>query len=104
VFQPEIGSQWIVGVVGVLQLDVMASRAQQEYSVKLDFENSPYEMARWVASDDPAALNTFRERNRLAMATDRDGSPVFLAKGQWELDYAARTYEAIRFMKTKELQ
>jgi peptide chain release factor 3 len=104
VFQPEIGSQWIVGVVGLLQLDVMASRAQQEYGVKLDFENSPYEMARWVGSDDPAALNTFRERNRLAMATDRDGSPVFLAKGQWELDYAARTYEAIRFMKTKELQ
>ena len=28
VFQPEVGSQWIVGVVGVLQLDVMASRAQ----------------------------------------------------------------------------
>ena len=104
VFQPEVGSQWIVGVVGVLQLDVLASRAQQEYGVKLDFEASPYEMARWVTSGDPAALNTFRERNRLAMATDRDGSSVFLAKGQWELDYAARTYEQVRFMKTKELQ
>ncbi|MEE4235406.1 MAG: peptide chain release factor 3 [Anderseniella sp.] len=104
VFQPEIGSQWIVGVVGVLQLDVMASRAEQEYGVRLDFENAPYEMARWIASDDPAALNLFRERNRLAMATDRDGSPVFLAKGQWELDYAARTYDQIRFLKTKELQ
>jgi peptide chain release factor 3 len=104
VFQPELGSQWIVGVVGVLQLDVLASRAQQEYNVKLDFENSPYEMARWITSDDSSALNTFRERNRLAMATDRDGSHVFLAKGQWELDYAARTYENIRFLKTKELQ
>jgi peptide chain release factor 3 len=103
VFQPEVGSQWIVGVVGVLQLDVLASRAKQEYGVTLEFEASPYEMARWIASDDPAALNTFRERNRLAMATDRDGSPVFLAKGAWELDYAAKTYEAIRFMRTKEL-
>jgi len=103
VFQPEVGSQWIVGVVGVLQLDVLASRAKQEYGVTLEFEASPYEMARWVASDDPAALNTFRERNRLAMATDRDGSAVFLAKGSWELDYAAKTYEAVRFMRTKEL-
>ncbi len=104
VFQPEVGSQWIVGVVGVLQLDVMASRAQQEYGVTLEFEASPYEMARWVTAEDPAALATFRERNRLAMATDRDGSYVFLAKGSWELDYAAKTYEDIRFLRTKELQ
>jgi peptide chain release factor 3 len=104
VFQPEVGSQWIVGVVGVLQLDVLASRAAQEYNVKLEFENSPYEMARWITSDDPAALTLFRERNRLAMATDRDGSHVFLSKGQWELDYAARTFDNVQFMKTKELQ
>jgi peptide subunit release factor RF-3 len=38
------------------------------------------------------------------MATDRDGSYVFLAKGSWELDYAAKTYEDIRFLRTKELQ
>ncbi len=104
VFQPEVGSQWIVGVVGVLQLDVLASRAKQEYGVDLEFEASPYEMARWVTSQDPAALTTFRERNRLAMAKDRDGSYVFLAKGSWELDYAAKTYEDIRFLRTKELQ
>jgi hypothetical protein len=29
---------------------------------------------------------------------------VFLSKGQWELDYAARTFDNVRFMKTKELQ
>ncbi len=103
VFQPEVGSQWIVGVVGILQLDVLASRAKQEYGVTLEFEASPYEVARWIASDDPAALNTFRERNRLAMATDRDGSMVFLAKGLWELDHVAKTYDKVRFLRTKEL-
>ena len=104
VFQPEVGSQWIVGVVGILQLDVLASRATQEYGISLEFEPSPYEMARWVSSDVPSALNTFRERNRLAMATDRDGSAVFLAKGSWELDHAAKTYPDTRFLRTKELQ
>jgi peptide chain release factor 3 len=103
VFQPEVGSQWIVGVVGVLQLDVLASRARQEYGVELSFEASPYEMARWVEADEESAMSVFRERNRLAMATDRDGSPVFLAKGAWELDYATRTFESIRFLRTREL-
>jgi peptide chain release factor 3 len=103
VFLPEVGSQWIVGVVGVLQLDVLASRAKQEYGVDLGFESSPFEMARWLEADEESDLSVFRERNRLAMATDRDGSLVFLAKGAWELDYAAKTYDKIRFRHTKEL-
>ena len=31
-FKPVIGSQWIVGVIGELQLDVLATRLEQEYS------------------------------------------------------------------------
>ena len=38
IFKPAIGSNWIVGVVGALQLDVLSTRMEAEYSLKLGFE------------------------------------------------------------------
>ncbi len=32
----------------------------------------------------------------------RDGAPVFLAKSNWELGYAAEKFPAIRFARTRE--
>src|SRR6185503_5988130 len=43
VFRPVLGSQWIVGVVGQLQLDVLASRMAVEYKIAAGFEQAPYE-------------------------------------------------------------
>jgi len=41
VFKPMIGSGFIVGVVGALQFDVLASRIEQEYAIPVRFEGSP---------------------------------------------------------------
>jgi len=101
-FKPLIGAQWIVGVVGELQLDVLASRIEAEYSIKAGFEPAPYETARWVQADDPARVKAFVEGNRGALAEDRDGAPVFLARNSWELDYIQRQWPEIRFAKTRE--
>ena len=38
VFYPEIGAQWIVGVVGQLQLEVLVSRLEAEYKVEAGLE------------------------------------------------------------------
>jgi peptide chain release factor 3 len=59
VFHPSIGSQWIVGVVGQLQLDVLISRLQAEYKVDASFEPSPWDTARWIAADDEGAMKDF---------------------------------------------
>ncbi|MEA2782619.1 MAG: peptide chain release factor 3 [Rhodospirillaceae bacterium] len=101
-FKPLIGAQWIVGVVGELQLEVLASRIEAEYSIKAGFEPAPYETARWVQCDDPARLKAFIDGNRGALAEDRDGAPVFLARNSWELDYTQRQWPEIRFAKTRE--
>jgi peptide chain release factor 3 len=100
-FKPVIGSQWIVGVVGQLQLEVLVSRLEAEYRVAADFEPSPYETARWIAGE-PADLKRFMEENRGAMAEDRDGSPVFMARDGWELNYVMGRETAIRFSATRE--
>jgi len=104
VFQPMIGSQWIVGVVGQLQLDVLISRLQAEYKVDASFEPSPWETARWIAADKEADLKAFVDLNKGSMATDRDGAPVYMARDGWELNYTSSRNEAIRFTATKERQ
>ena len=103
VFRPALGSQWIVGVVGILQLDVLKSRVQGEYGAAIELETAPFVTARWVSSGDPKALETFRAENIGAMAEDRDGRPVYLARSQWELDNNQKRYPAIRFRDTCEL-
>ena len=100
-FKPMIGSQWIVGVVGQLQLEVLISRLEAEYRVAASFEASPWETARWVTADAPE-LKRFTEEHRAAMAEDRDGAPVFMARDQWELNYVSQRESAVRFSATRE--
>jgi len=102
VFKPEIGANWIVGVVGQLQLEVLASRIDSEYGIKVHFEQAPYETARWVSAEDPAELKRFMEAHRGNMATDRDGAPVFMGKSAWELGYTLEKWPKVRFSATRE--
>jgi len=101
-FKPLIGSQWIVGVVGQLQLEVLISRLQAEYNVPAEFEPAPFETARWLSADDPADLQAFMEGRGSAMAEDRDGAPVFLARDSWEVNYVAERAPKVRFSATRE--
>ena len=101
-FVPEIGAQTVVGVVGQLQLEVLISRLEAEYKVEAGLEASPYDTARWVASDDPAALRKLSDEHKSQMAKDRDGHPVFLAKDPWDLNYIQSRHPAVRFSATRE--
>ena len=101
-FKPLVGSQWIVGVVGQLQLEVLISRLSAEYNVAAEFEPSPFETARWISAEDPATLKTFAEGRGGAMAEDRDGAPVFLARDAWEVNYVAERSPEVRFSAIKE--
>src|SRR5690606_18966407 len=86
VFYPEIGAQWIVGVVGQLQLDVLVSRLEAEYKVEAALEPAPFATARWLKGD-ARALGEFESFNRANLARDRDGDLVFMAKSPWDVGY-----------------
>ena len=62
-FSPIEGTQPVVGVIGALQLDVLADRLQNEYSLPMGFESAPCEAVRWISSDNALALKTFIEKN-----------------------------------------
>lgn len=101
VFYPEIGAQWIVGVVGQLQLEVLVSRLEAEYKVEAMLEPAPFDTARWVSGSD-AALKAFTDFNRANLATDRDDNPVFLARSAWDVSYQQEKHPDLSFGATRE--
>lgn len=102
VFKPVIGAEWYVGVVGMLQFEVMADRIRTEYDVQCRFEPTSLYTARWVEGNDPAKVKKFIDANKANMAEDHNGSPVFLARNAWRLDKAIEDYPDLNFLKTKE--
>ena len=102
VFKPVIGAEWIVGVVGVLQFEVMADRIRTEFGIPVAFEPTQYFTARWLEADDKDELKKFADANRASMATDHDGAEVFLARNAWHLNKAQEDFPKVRLNKTRE--
>jgi peptide chain release factor 3 len=102
VFRPLVGSEWIIGVVGQLQLDVLRSRLESEYDVTAGFEAAPYTTARWLNAGDPARLKRYIDANRGSVAEDRDGAPVYLARNDWELERMQRDWPDVTFSTVHE--
>lgn len=101
VFRPQIGAEWIVGVVGQLQLDVLKTRLDAEYGLPIDFEPAAYVTARWCDAE-PRELERFVDAKKAALATDRDGNPVYLARNSWDLGRVQEDFPAVRFTATRE--
>jgi peptide chain release factor 3 len=101
VFSPLDGTPPIVGVIGALQLDVLADRLLNEYGLQTGFDPAPCDTVRWIASDDAVALARFVERNRSTVATDLDGAHVFLASSAFNLQWTAERNPEIKFVDIK---
>jgi len=102
VFKPTIGSGFIVGVVGQLQFEVLASRIEGEYGLPVRFEGTQFTSARWV-SGPREAVEAFAARNRQHIAHDNDGDVVFLTRLQWDIDRIVRDHPEVRLTATKEM-
>ena len=102
VFRRMIGADWIVGVVGQLQLEVLSSRIASEYGVPIAFESVGYETARWATAEDKLELKRFVDGNRSVLAEDKDGDPVYLAQSTWYLQRMEKDWPKIKFLATKE--
>ena len=102
VFKPNIGSGFIIGVIGPLQFDVLASRIELEYGLPVRFEASQFNSARWV-SGNKTDLDNFSSENKQHIATDHDNDLVFLTRLQWDIDRVERDYPQIHLSATKEM-
>jgi peptide chain release factor 3 len=102
-FRPHDGSPPMVGVIGTLQLDVLQSRLAAEYGVRIGFEATPFQLARWV-SGEKAALDAFVESQRSGMADDVDGDPVYLATSSFMLRRTSELHPALIFRDIKDVK
>ncbi|MFW0778016.1 MAG: peptide chain release factor 3 [Rickettsiales bacterium] len=102
IFKPMDGSPWIIGVVGTLQFDVIASRIAAEYGVKGSFEAVQYTAARWIKAKDQKALDEFCNKNKFNTAEDANGQLAYLAPNDWHLERIAKDFPDIEFLKTRE--
>jgi peptide chain release factor 3 len=104
VFLPNDGSNPIIGVVGALQLDVLAERLAAEYALEVGFDNSRFEVARWIEAASDAEFEKFAAAHATGMAVDLDGAPVYLAASAFELRYEQEKWSAVRFFDVKDYQ
>jgi peptide chain release factor 3 len=102
-FKRQLGSDWIIGVVGALQFDVLASRIENEYGLAVRFETCPFVTAQWIEADSQPALEAFTDTIPENLAEDHTGIPVYLARTQWQLEHALDGIKGVRLRRTKEL-
>lgn len=102
VFKPMIGSEWIVGVVGNLQFEVIADRIRTEFNIPVMFEPTQYYTARWIECADKAVLQKFLDSSQINIAEDHDGAKVFLARNAWHLGKVAEDFPQVILQKTRE--
>jgi peptide chain release factor 3 len=74
----------IVGVVGVLQFDVLKFRLESEYSVEIRMDQLPYEYIRWIGNPgiDVSALNVTSDTKKVLDLKDR---PLLLFTHEWSI-------------------
>ena len=102
IFKPLDGASWIIGVVGQLQFDVIASRLKSEYGVNGSFEEVSYTNARWLKCKDAAKLREFCDKNKYNTAEDGNGAITYLAPNAWHLQRIQQDWPDVEFLKTRE--
>ena len=74
----------IVGVVGVLQFDVLKYRLENEYNVEIRLDMLPYEHIRWIENKD-IDVAKLTGTSDMKKVTDLKGRPLLLFVNSWSI-------------------
>lgn len=74
----------IVGVVGVLQFDVLKYRLENEYNVEIRMDNLPYEHIRWIENSE-VDMDKLVGTSDMKKIQDLKGSPLLLFVNSWSV-------------------
>ena len=102
VFRPLNNNDMILGAVGVLQFDVVASRLKEEYGVECSYDNVPVIAARWVECEDEKMLSDFRKKVSDNLALDGGDYLTYLAPSMVNLNLIMERWPDITFHATRE--
>ena len=102
VFKPLNGGDWIIGVVGALQLDVLTARLAAEYDLADPPRRRALSGGALARRRRPGRARPLPHQEPSASAEDHDGVPVFLARNAWDLRTTIEEWPGIRFTETRE--
>ncbi len=102
VFKPVSGGDLVLGAVGVLQFEVVASRLANEYGVDAVFEGTAITCARWVTGDDKRMLVDFENALAHNVAYDAANNLAYLAPNKVNLKLTEERWPKLKFHTTRE--
>jgi peptide chain release factor 3 len=103
-FTYELGNRKVVGVVGVLQFEVIQFRLKNEYNASADFAGQNIYKACWISSRDPKKLQEFLDSKQRHIARDKDDKLVFMAESRAWLQMVQDNFPEINFHFTSEFK
>jgi peptide chain release factor 3 len=103
VFKPVHSSDLVLGAVGVLQFEVVASRLMNEYGVDAVFEGTSINCARWITAEDKRVLADFEKSSAGGnVAYDAAGNMAYLATSAVNLKHTQERWPGLTFHATRE--
>lgn len=89
--------EYVVGAVGVLQLEVLEYRLKNEYGAQPSVNRMPFRFARWITSnvEDPDELKLTSTTKIVHDSNDRF---VLLFENQWSIDWALENNKGLELI------
>ena len=94
-------SEIIVGVVGVLQFEVLKYRLENEYGCEIKLEPLPYNFIRWI-KDPSTDVNSLKRANEVKKVKDMKGNPLLLFTNQWTINTVLEHNEGLELLEFRK--
>ena len=91
--------EFIVGVVGVLQFEVLEHRLKTEYGVNMLMDRLPFRYVRWV-TDSPKALEDIKLTSTSGRGWDSEDREVLFFENEWSIRLAEENNKGLEMAET----
>ncbi|MBQ8159760.1 MAG: peptide chain release factor 3 [Clostridia bacterium] len=91
--------EFLVGVVGVLQFEVLEHRLKTEYQVDIVMESQPFHYVRWIVNT-PKPVENLKLTSTSGRAKDSRGRDVLLFENEWSIRLACENNEGLELTDT----
>ena len=92
-----------MGVVGVLQFEVLEHRLKTEYGVTMLMDRLPFRYVRWVVKT-PKPVEDLKLTSTSGRAYDSEGRDVLLFENEWSIRLAQENNEGLELAETASRQ
>ena len=86
----------IVGVVGVLQFDVLKHRLNTEYNVEINLEGLPFKYIRWIDNYENVDIDSLNGTADMKKVSDLKNRPLLLFAHEWSVQMTLDRNKGLR--------